>query len=94
MVREFCAAAAVASAACIVPDTTTPGGKPVTELPGLTPRSPVIVLEPVLVTVEPPRTAKPWAEPSDGFWARAGDGPNAREASARPAGMVRDLRFI
>jgi len=36
--------------------TTVPGGKPVTELPGLTPRFPVTTLGPVFVTVEAPRT--------------------------------------
>jgi len=50
----------------MVPDTTSPGGKPVTAAPGLTPRSPVIVLAPVLVTVEPLNTAKLCAEPSEG----------------------------
>jgi hypothetical protein len=34
--------------------------------PGLTPRFPTITLEPVLVTAEPPRTAKLCAVPSDG----------------------------
>jgi hypothetical protein len=48
------------------------GGKPVTAVPGLTPRSPVITLGPVLVTVEAPSTAKLWAIPSDGaVWAAA-----------------------
>jgi len=40
------------------PPLTIPGGNPVTELPGLRPRSPVMVLGPVLVTVEPASTAK------------------------------------
>ena len=48
---------AVLSATCVVP-LTTPGGKPVTEVPGLRPRSPLITLGPVFVTVEPPKTAK------------------------------------
>src|SRR3954465_12057355 len=48
------------------PDTTMPGGKPVTAVPGLTPRSPVMTLGPVLVTVEPPSTAKLCAVPRDG----------------------------
>src|SRR3954466_5217452 len=39
-----------------------PGGNPVTEVPGLTPRSPVTDVAPVLVTVEPARTARPPAE--------------------------------
>src|SRR4051812_2059744 len=43
-----------------------PGGKPVTALPGETPRSPVMVVAPVFVTVEPPSTAKLCAAPSVG----------------------------
>jgi hypothetical protein len=54
--------AAVASPACKVP-TRTPGGKPVTEVPGLRPRSPVTVVRLALVTVEPARMAKIEAEP-------------------------------
>jgi hypothetical protein len=34
-----------------------PGGNPVTLVPGLSPRSPVTAVAPVLVTVEYPRTA-------------------------------------
>jgi hypothetical protein len=45
------AAKAAASAVWIVPDATIPGRKPVTALPGLTPRSPVTTLAPVIVTV-------------------------------------------
>jgi hypothetical protein len=51
---------------------TTPGppvqgaGNPVHEVPGLTPKSPVIIVGPVLVTVEAPRTAKVCAEPNGG----------------------------
>ena len=41
---EFWAVSATASAAWMVPATTSPGGKPVTALPGLTPTSPLIVL--------------------------------------------------
>src|ERR1700693_5671748 len=38
---------------------SVPGGNPVTEVPGLSPRSPpVIVVRPVLVTVLPARTLK------------------------------------
>jgi hypothetical protein len=38
----------------------------VTAVPGLTPRSPEMTLVPVLVTVEPPDTAKLAAEPRFG----------------------------
>src|SRR5205807_6212713 len=54
--------AAVGSPACCDP-FTTPGGNPVTAVPGLTPRSPVTIVAPVLVTVEPARTAKLAADP-------------------------------
>ena len=37
---------------------TVPGGNPVTEEPGETPRFPIIVVAPLFVTVEAPRTAK------------------------------------
>jgi hypothetical protein len=43
-----------------------PGGKPVTAVPGLTPRLPSTTVAPVLVAVEPAKTAKLCAEPSDG----------------------------
>src|SRR5215210_1717193 len=42
---------------------TVPGGNPVTAAPGLTPKSPVMTLAPVLVTVDPPRTANGCAVP-------------------------------
>jgi hypothetical protein len=48
---------ATASVTCCVP-TTIPGGKPVTEDPGKSPRSPVITEGPVLVTVWPANIAK------------------------------------
>jgi len=44
----------------------TPGGKPVIELPGLTPTSPVTEVEPVLVTADAPKTAKFCAVPIGG----------------------------
>jgi hypothetical protein len=57
VVRSVWACRATASATCWAP-FTVPGGNPVTALPGLRPRSPVITLGPVLVTVVPARTAK------------------------------------
>src|SRR5277367_2725011 len=47
-----------------------PGGKPVTELPGLSPRfPPVMMVGPVLVTVDPARTSKFAADPKGtGAW--------------------------
>src|SRR5438067_5364787 len=49
----------------MTPPTTVPGGNPVTELPGETPRLPVMTLGPVFVTVDPPRTAKLCEVPRD-----------------------------
>src|SRR5438552_3099838 len=52
--------AAAGSPRCIVPFTV---GTPVSVVPGLTPRSPLIAVAPVLVNVEPARTAKVEADP-------------------------------
>jgi hypothetical protein len=62
VVRSDCAPAATPSVWCTVP-LTMPGGNPVIALPGLTPRSPLSRLVPVLVTVLPARTAKLLAVP-------------------------------
>jgi hypothetical protein len=70
-VRAIWACAPTASAAWIVP-LTVPGGNPVTAVPGETPRFPVTVVPPVLVTVEPARTANGAAVPSS-----TGAGPAA-----------------
>ena len=62
-----------------------PGGNPVTAVPGLTPSSPVMALAVALVTVEPARTAKFAAEPSDGACADAGEDTHGnRTESSRP----------
>lgn len=56
--RSALACSAMASAAWIVP-VMIPGGNPVTEVPGWTPKSPVMaVVAPVLVTSVPAKTAK------------------------------------
>lgn len=77
---------------------TWPGGKPVTALPGLTPRSARIVLGPVLVTVEAPRTAKLDAAPSGGAVCCSGlasltssEPPNINPLAATPARIVRNV---
>src|ERR1041385_287591 len=62
MVTSPWARAAAASAAWIVP-FTIPGGNPVTAVPGLSPRSPLTVDAPVLVTVEAARTTNVPADP-------------------------------
>jgi hypothetical protein len=46
-----------ASLLSVVPKATTPGGNPVIAVPGATPRFPTTTVDPVLVTVDPPRTA-------------------------------------
>lgn len=48
----------------MTPELCTPGGKPVMEVPGLSPIFPEITDVPVLVTVEPASTAKEDAVPS------------------------------
>jgi len=50
----------------IVPFLTVPGGKPVTDVPGLTPTSPTKTPGPVLVNVELARATKLIAEPKSG----------------------------
>src|SRR3954463_3631784 len=70
---------------------TSPGGKPVIEVPGLKPRSPVRTEAPVLVTVEPPRTAKLPAVPrptGPGEAAPAG-APEKKPAMTRNTNMGR-----
>src|SRR6266850_2274527 len=48
----------MASPAWTVPPVTLPGGKPVVAAPGLTPKSPVMIVGPELVTTEARRTAR------------------------------------
>lgn len=85
---SFCACSATASATCIAPPVTVPGGKPVTALPGLTPRSPFTTVGPVLVTVEAPSTAKLCAAPNDGAVA-ARARPGAAKASDKASNIDR-----
>ena len=59
------AACAVAPPASVAP-VLDPGGNPVMELPGETPKSPVSTDGPVFVTVDAPSTAKLPACPRDG----------------------------
>src|SRR5688572_7643345 len=71
MVKSACAWAPAGSPAWIVP-LTVPGGKPVTAVPGLSPRSPLTVDAPVLVIVDAARTANVLAAPSEtGVWPAA-----------------------
>ncbi len=60
--KSVLACAADASAICWLP-LTVPGGKPVRDVPGDSPKSPLTIVAPVLVIVEPPSMAKLSAEP-------------------------------
>jgi len=84
VVKSLLACAATASASWMTPLLTVPGGNPVIAVPGLTPRSPLIVLGPVLVTVDPASTAKLAAVPRPtGAWAaRAPGAPATTTANA------------
>src|SRR5579862_7921761 len=62
IVNAACARCAAVSPAWIDP-VTCPGGKPTTEVPVQTPRSPFTVVGPVLVTAVPARTPKLAAAP-------------------------------
>jgi len=61
-VEEVCAPSDAASAAFVVP-FTRPGGKPVIEVPGESPTSPVMTLGPVFVIVVPATIAYGVAAP-------------------------------
>src|ERR1700719_2166245 len=81
----------------MAPLTTIPGGNPVTELPGLSPRFPVMMVAPVLVTVVAPKTVKFCAAPSGMVWAAAGQevasNPKTINAAAYPAADLRAWFF-
>ena len=69
-----------------------PGGKPVIALPEATPTSPDTLVAPVLVTVEPARTEKLAAAPSDGEVPASGPGDNTPKI--RPANKIDIDRMI
>src|SRR5687768_7694707 len=86
--------AATASPAWIVP-FTIPGGKPVTALPGLTPRLPVTTVGPVLVTVELPSTANDNAVPRPGSVAAVAPPPGkASPKNTTQASPIRIARLV
>jgi hypothetical protein len=58
VVRSFWAASACGSATSVAPEFWTPGGKPITAVPGDSPISPDMTVEPVLVMVVPASIAK------------------------------------
>src|SRR5947209_16811681 len=73
VVLSLCAFAATVSPACIVP-ITVPGGKPTTARAGDTPRSPVTMVGPVLLTFGvAPSTAKLCALPNGGATAASAE---------------------
>src|SRR5437660_84162 len=84
MVKSSWAWAAAASAICIVPLTV---GDPVTEVPGLNPRSPLIVVGAMLVTVEAASSANVEADPR-----ATGAGPaNVSELRAGELGLADEI---
>ncbi len=89
MVRSDWACWATASVLWIVP-FTMPGGKPVMEVPGKSPRLPLMTDGPVFVTVEPASTAKLAVVPrlTGASPAAAARVPDARAISARTSGTV------
>jgi hypothetical protein len=97
MVKEACPCCAATSPACSVP-FTTPGPNPVTAVPAHTPRSPLIRVRPVLVTVLPARTANCAADPRsrvadvEDEGVVGDDDPHAvtRQRDSRASSRVRD----
>ncbi len=84
--------AASASAECFVPGgPTIPGGKPVSAVPGLTPRSPSIFVGPVFVTAWPPRTEKLAAAPRVGELAAGGLASTSNEITASASDSTRTI---
>src|SRR5579872_36324 len=73
------ALASAALAAVMVP-VTIPGGNPVMDTPGLRPRFPDMIVLPVFVTVEAPRTTKPFDVPRGGSGAFATSTVNVADA--------------
>src|SRR5659263_729053 len=84
VVRQSLALFARVSLTCMAPPVTVPGGKPVTADPGLKPRSPLRMVGPVLVTVEPARIAKPAAQSR---FTSAGPGDGSAAAVVKVQGL-------
>src|SRR5438105_2780591 len=80
VVKSSWAVAATESPRCLLP-ITTPGPNPTSAVPGLIPRSPETTLAPVLVTVEPARTAKLLADPRGTVPGEAEHRPTAHAAN-------------
>jgi hypothetical protein len=62
--------------------------------PGQTPRSPLTMVEPVLVTVEPPRTAKLAAVPSPGAIAASGCADALIDRPANKRDIIRMIEIV
>jgi hypothetical protein len=83
----------------IVPRLTVPGGKPVTDVPGLTPTSPTKTPGPVLVNVELAKPTKLAAErklgaTAPGLAMTSGEGPpNATRSVVKMNKIVKYLSF-
>ncbi len=95
VVRSLSARLLTASPVCIVP-VTVPGGNPVTAVPGLTPRSPITVVEPVLVMALPASAPKLAAVPNGGRTAaRAGTAISSKDSNRSRAVAAEYLpRFL
>src|ERR1041384_2958127 len=82
VVKSLWAWAAPGSPAWIIPVTRM---VPVTAVPGLTPRSPLTVVSPVLVTVDAARTPYVAADPkATGGWIADAPWGRSRRTAARP----------
>ena len=84
----------VVSPAWIVPPTTVPGGKPVTAVPGATPRLPVATVEPVFVIVEPASAANVPAVPRSGLVAACAAAGTSSSARVVGSTHVRSFMFL
>jgi hypothetical protein len=82
-VVSFFACRATALVKSVEPELCTPGGKPVIEVPGLSPMSPEITEEPVLVMAEPATTANEVAVPRSTVGVAASTGCAANAAKVR-----------
>jgi hypothetical protein len=89
-VVSFFAKSATALVRSVVPALWTPGGKPVIEVPGLSPMSPEITEEPVLVMAEPARTANDDAVPRLTVGVAACTGWMPKVANARQESALRE----
>ena len=81
------------SLSCTLPPVTVTDEKPVTDVPGHTPALPLMSVVPVLVTVEPPRTAKELASPRLMSTGPARAAPARRQSKATLAIVWRSMNL-